>query len=321
MSYVIGIDLGGSSVKAVAVTTAGEALARINSDFDSTERMAWAEKVQACVHQIQNERGGPALSVGVSAPGLASADGRSISYLPGRLHGLEGLNWTEQLHTAKPVPVLNDAHAALLGEVWLGAARGFQNVILLTLGTGVGGAAMVDGRLLRGRIGRAGHLGHISLGPDGSPSICGTPGSLEVAIGNCTIQERSSGRFQTTHDLIAAHLAGDADASAIWLRSVNALARAVCSFVNILDPEAVIIGGGIARAGGALFEPLQRFLDPIEWRPGGHRVKLLPAQLGEFAGAYGAAYNALECQVEHSSEPGSSRGNEAQIPQSSKPRR
>ena len=255
--------------------------------------MEWAEKIRALVQQLQQERCGPAGSIGVSAPGLAAADGRSIVCMPERLQGLEGLDWTKFLGAPKMVPVLNDAHAALLGEAWVGAARGFENVIMLTLGTGVGGAAMVDGRLLRGHIGRAGHLGHASLDPDGPPDCAGTPGSLEVAIGNCTIQDRSGGRFRTTHDLIAAHLKGDAEASAIWLKSVKALAAAICSFINILDPEAVIVGGGIARAGAALFGPLQRFLERMEWRPGGHRARILPAHLGELAGAFGAARNSL----------------------------
>jgi glucokinase len=294
MSYALGIDLGGSSVKAIAVTPSGKVLTRHNIDFDPAKKLDWAEKIRALVREITVERGAPADSMGLSAPGLAAADGRSIACMPERLQGLEGLDWAAYLEAPKTVPVLNDAHAALLGEVWVGAARGFQNVIMLTLGTGVGGAAMVDGRLLRGHIGRAGHLGHSSLDPDGPPDCAGAPGSLEVAIGNCTIGERSGGRFQTTHELIAAHLKGDAGATAIWLKSVKALAAGVCSFINILDPEAVIIGGGIARAGGALFEPLQQFLNPIEWRPVGQRAKILPAQLGEFAGAFGAAFNGLK---------------------------
>ena len=296
MNYAIGIDLGGSSIKAVTATPAGEALSRHNVEFDPAKNMEWAEKIQALAQQLQRERGGPAAGIGVSAPGLAAADGRSIACMPERLQGLEGLDWTTYLDAPSLVPVLNDGHAALLGEAWVGAARGFANVILLTLGTGVGGAAMVDGRLLRGHIGRAGHLGHSSLDPDGPPDCAGTPGSLEVAIGNCTIQERSGGRFQTTHELIAAHLKGDAEASAIWLNSVKALAAGVCSFINILDPEAVIVGGGIARAGTALFGPLQRFLERMEWRPGGHRARILPAQLGELAGAFGAAHNSLRCK-------------------------
>jgi glucokinase len=297
MNYSIGIDLGGSSIKAVTATPAGEALSRHNIDFDPEKNMEWAEKIRALEQQVQQERGGPAGSIGVSAPGLAAADGRSIACMPERLQGLEGLDWTKLLSAPKMVPVLNDGHAALLGEAWVGAARGFANVILLTLGTGVGGAAMVDGRLLRGHIGRAGHLGHSSLDPDGPPDCAGTPGSLEVAIGNCTIQERSGGRFHTTHELIAAHLKGDAEASAIWLKSTKALAAGICSFINVLDPEAVIVGGGIARAGAALFGPLQRFLERMEWRPGGHRARILPAQLGELAGAFGAAYNSLHFKM------------------------
>jgi glucokinase len=203
------------------------------------------------------------------------------------------LDWTSYLGAAQPVPVLNDAQSALLGESWLGAAKGFTNVIMLTLGTGVGGAAMVDGHLLRGHIGRAGHLGHTSLDVNGPADVCGTPGSLEVAIGNCTIEERTHGRFKSTHDLVAAHLAADAEASSYWNQSVRALAAAIVSFINLFDPEAVIIGGGIARAGRALFEPLQQYVSEMEWRPGGHAARLLPAMLGELAGAYGAARNAI----------------------------
>lgn len=294
MSYAIGIDLGGSSVKAVAVTPEGKTLAEAVASFDAEASMDWSRKIRAVVEEIQSQQTESASHIGLSAPGLAAKDARSIAHMPGRLQGLEGLDWGSFLKTSRPVPVLNDAHAALLGEAWLGAARGFQNVIMLTLGTGVGGAAIVDGHLLRGHIGRAGHLGHVSLDLDGSPDVCGMPGSLEVMMGNCTIAERSQGRFQTTHDLVAAHLAGDAEASHIWLRSIRALACAIGSFANVLDPEAVIVGGGVARSGEALFEPLRQIVSEVEWKSVGYQVKILPATLGEFAGAFGAAGNAMQ---------------------------
>lgn len=296
MSYAIGIDLGGSSVKTVAITPEGKTLAQSTLNFDAAARMDWAQKVREILEQIQREQKTAPSHIGLSAPGLAAKDGRSILHMPGRLQGLEGLDWTSHLKSPRAVPVLNDAHAALLGEAWLGAARGFQNVIMLTLGTGVGGAAIVDGRLLRGHIGRAGHLGHTSLDIDGSTDVCGTPGSLEVMIGNCTISERTHGMFQTTHDLVAAHEAGDPEASYFWLRSVRALACAIASFVNILDPEAVIIGGGIARAAEALFDPLRECVAEIEWRSAGYAVKIVPAALGEFAGACGAARHAMQLE-------------------------
>jgi glucokinase len=222
--------------------------------------------------------------------------------MPGKLRGLEGLNWTDALKASHVVPVVNDAHAALLGEFWVGAAVGYRDVVLLTLGTGVGGAVLTDGRLYKGHFGRAGHLGHISLNPDGTPDIVGTPGSLEQAIGNGTLPERSNGRFTSTRELVAAHLNGDEKASEVWLRSVNKLAAGITSIINALDPETVIIGGGIAQSGAALFEPLAAFLTRIEWRPLGHRVRILPAALGDIAGTLGAVYYAMNCGLETSAQ-------------------
>lgn len=293
MSYLLGIDLGGSSVKAVVVTPAGETLARFNESFDPERRLHFAETIQGLLGRVTSQRGQPPDRIGLSAPGLAARDGRSIAFMPGRLDGLVGLDWTDYLKAEKPVAVLNDAHAALLGEVWLGAAKGFTNVIMLTLGTGVGGAAMVDGRLLRGHSGKAGHLGHVTLDLHGPPDVCAMPGSLEYQIGNYSIAERSGGRFATTHELIAAYRVGDTQAKEVWLRSLEALAVAIGGFANVLDPEAVIIGGGIARAEGDLFGPLEPMVRRAEWQVCGHQVKLLPAQLGELAGAYGAAWNAM----------------------------
>ncbi|MBI3876692.1 MAG: ROK family protein, partial [Verrucomicrobia bacterium] len=171
-TYLLGLDLGGSSVKAVAVTPRGEVLGRWQKSFNQRRSLEFARTIRALVKRIVAERRRKPACIGLSAPGLAARNGRSIAFMPGRLAGLEGLDWTNYLGFSKPIPVLNDAHAALLGEVWRGAARGARNAVLLTLGTGVGGAAMVDGRLLRGHIGRAGHLGHVSLDPGGAPDIC-----------------------------------------------------------------------------------------------------------------------------------------------------
>ncbi len=293
--YVLGIDLGGSSVKAAALTTDGSVLAEAHRPFEAERPGHFAETVRALAREMIHERGSAPASIGMSAPGLPARDGRSIAYLPNRLDGIEGLDWSRFLDLGIPIPVLNDAQAALVGETWLGAARGRSNVVLLTLGTGVGGAAMVDGHLLRGHIGKAGHVGHISLDPEGPPDICGTPGSLELAIGNVTVGERSGGRFSTTLDLIEAHLAGDPDASRIWLTSVRALAAAIVSLTNVLDPEVVVVGGGIAAAGEALFEPLRARIGAIEWRVSGHAVLVVPARLGDKAGAVGAARQGWQC--------------------------
>lgn len=290
---LVGVDIGGTRIKVAAFTLDGIEIGhwfRDSEDHPAKGLPRFAETVRQILCEIASD---DAL-VGISSPGLVAKDNRSIAYQPGKLQGLEGLDWTNLLQRHRVVPVLNDAHAALLGEVWAGAAAGLQDVILLTLGTGVGGAIMCDGKLLRGHLGRAGHLGHISLAPKGEKSIFGIPGALECAIGNYNVKTRTGGRFNSTRELVEAHLLGDQAATKVWIESVHNLAQAITSFISVLDPEAVIVGGGIAQAGPALFEPLARFLDDMEWRPAGNRVRVIPAALGAWAGAYGAAWNALK---------------------------
>ncbi|MGV3532092.1 MAG: ROK family protein [Chthoniobacteraceae bacterium] len=283
----LGIDLGGTQIKAVVLDRDGGVLQRERVETGDSDAQPWAERIGAIAAKHRE------LPVGLSAPGLAARDRHSIAYMPGRLAGLENLDWTDYLQRSSLVPVTNDAHASLLGEAWIGAAAGLRDVMMLTLGTGVGGAILSEGRLLRGVIGRAGHLGHICLDVTGPPDIVGTPGSLEDFIGNHSIRTRSGGKFATTHELIAAYRERDPFASELWLRSIRALACGLVSLINVVDPEAVIIGGGIAQAGAALFDPLAQELDALEWRPGGHQVRIIPAQLGEWAGAIGAAREAM----------------------------
>ena len=298
MIYAIGFDLGGTNMKVAAVSAEGETLEKFAfpTEDGAAAQTFWIQRIREQVRRIANEQDGDLYGIGLAAPGLADTDARSIRWMRGRMESVQGLDWTEALGGEHFVPVLNDAQAALLGETWLGAAAGSRNAILLTLGTGVGGGAMVDGALLRGHIGRAGHLGHICLNPDEKPDIVGTPGSLEDAIGDCTIAHRTQGRFKSTAALLAAVGEGDAFAAEVWQRSLRFLACGVVSLVNAFDPEVVLLGGGISRAGDALFPPLQSLLDVSEWRPTGEKIKLVPAALGEFAGAYGAAYRALQEQ-------------------------
>lgn len=290
MEYTIGIDAGGTNVKAIAVDRLGNL--RQSSTTPTGDFAKWSQGVRALVREIEEAQGGPAAGIGLATPGVIAADGLSVATTSGKMPGLDGVNWTVFLDRPISVPLLNDAHAALLGETWIGAGIGFQNALLLTLGTGVGGAILADGRLLRGWRGLAGHLGHTSVNADGPLSFMKTPGALESAIGNSYLAERSGGRFTSTEQLVSAAAAGDQQAAEVWQRSVRILASAIGSFINAFDPEAVIIGGGIAKAGSALFEPLARELERVEFRIDERRVQILPAQLDEWAGAYGAARNA-----------------------------
>ena len=292
--FALGVDVGGTNVKILAVSPEGGILEEQRFPTADNPQAEWSAHISQTVAEIQS-RLGPCDAIGVCCPGLVASDGRGIAWMQGRLAALVGLDWTNLFQHRQPVPVLNDAHAALLGEVWLGGARGYGNVVMLTLGTGVGGAIMCDNRLLKGHLGRAGHLGHISLDPLGSKDIVHTPGSLEDAIGECTLRQRGRGRYSNTATLVQAAEAGDAEARGIWLTSLRALAAGLTSIINAVDPELVVLGGGIAQAGRALLEPLRGFLDEFEWRPTDQGVRLELAQLGDRAGAYGAAWNALNC--------------------------
>jgi glucokinase len=290
MSYAMGLDIGVTNVKAAGAAPGGEVLFRetFATHADSPE---WPARVKAHWEWLEN-RHGRAEWLGVAAPGVARADGTSIRWMRGRLAEVQDLKWGQYL--GRPVTVLNDAQAALLGEVWQGAGRGVTNAILLTLGTGVGGAAMVDGRLLRGHLGRAGHLGHICLEIDGERDIANTPGSLETMIGNYTIALRSGGRFDSTHAVVEACRRGDEEAMRVWDKSLDALACGIASLINVLDSEVVIIGGGIAVAGELMFGRLRDRVRKAEWSLDGEHVRIVPALLGEFAGAIGAAWNAMQ---------------------------
>src|SRR3954451_14419238 len=184
MRYAIGIDIGVTNVKCVVIGDGGEILLRDQTETHA-ERSDWPQGVKNYIAGIEIQRG-EAQWLGIAAPGLASPDGSCIGWMQVRLVEVEGLKWAEFLGRKRAVPVLNDAQAALLGEVWKGAAAGARNAILITLGTGVGGAILCDGRILKGAIGRAGHIGHVTLDVDGAKDITGAPGTLEAMIGNYT---------------------------------------------------------------------------------------------------------------------------------------
>lgn len=295
MDYAIGIDLGGTNIKFLAIDIEGNILQELCCETADKEGEFgdWPHRIAQTINDIEVDRASKASWIGLSAPGMNDRQKRTIISYPGRLKGLEGLDWTTFLKRSQPVTVLNDAHAALYGESWKGSASKHKNVIFLTLGTGVGGAFSINGELQSGFTGRAGHFGHTCLNPDMPLDIKNSPGSIEMMIGECTIKERTNGRFNSTKELVDAHLAGDKQASEIWLRSVYLLACALSSFINILDPEVILLGGGISQAGTALMDPLHRFMDKVEWRPEGQAVPIKFATLGNRAGALGAARYAM----------------------------
>ncbi|MFS4415313.1 ROK family protein [Maribacter sp. 2307ULW6-5] len=291
----LGVDVGGTQIKWVLLNDQGDLLdkGRMPTDDGDTSAGAWKAKISRLMGEMvhrQTSKGAPAPSLGLSAPGLANDKNTMILHMPKRLQGLEGHDWSKTL--GMPVTVLNDGHAACLAEYEAHyKPLGIQHFMMLTLGTGVGGGLVLNGKLYQGHLQRAGHLGHATVNMYGAPTMTNMPGSLEDAIGNYSVAQRTEGRFGSTKDLVSAFAQGDEKATQCWLTSVDALAVALASLTNIIAPEVIVLGGGIAAgAGQHLLTPLKKAMASYEWRPGGAKVEIKLAKLGGLAGATGAAH-------------------------------
>jgi glucokinase len=291
MNTAIGIDLGGTRIKAVVIDEGGNVLHQIYTATNDGDGAVWKDAVQKTVTELLKRMKQQSAVVGLSAPGLPDETNTMIACMPGRMQGLENLVWKDLLQ--HPAYVINDAVSAMLAEATFGAAKDKKHVVMLTLGTGVGGAILIDGKPYQGAFSKAGHIGHMVIDDEGDCDVTGMPGSLEECIGNCTVEKRSKGRFKSTHELLIAYRDGDECAKEVWLKSVRQLAIGLASVTNILSPQVIVLGGGITEAGDALFEPLQRYMEQYEWRTGGNKVDIVKASYGDLAGAIGAACFAM----------------------------
>jgi len=288
---VIGIDLGGTRIKSVAMDKHGTILEQLYEPTRDGDDAIWKKATAACIDKLKSKLDTSDFVVGISAPGLPNEKNSAIAYMPGRLQGLENFEWSKFFK--HKTWVLNDAVSAMMAEAKLGVAKEKKHAVLITLGTGVGGAILIDGKPYQGSFQKAGHIGHITLHHEGEPDVTGMPGSLEDAIGNCTIEKRSHGKFKDTHALLKAYRSGDHFARTVWLTSVKKLAIGIACVTNVLSPEIVILAGGITEAGNDLFEPLDHFMALYEWRAGGTQTTIIKSQFGDMAGAIGAACFAL----------------------------
>lgn len=305
---VLAADLGGTHLRVAAIEQTGKI------QFRSKRQTPKADKpdviVEAIVDAVNDCRKSDAMAgksiaaVSIAVPGTVSFNERRVMTVP-NLPCLENFDLGPVLQERLGCSVLieNDANAAAVGEKWLGAARGYQNVICITLGTGVGGGIILDGKLLRGVDGSAGEIGHISVDPfSGVRCKCGNEGCLEVyASGTGIVRmaiESLSGQAMwtlqaegalTAERLFAAAMNGDKLALNVFRRMGSYLGVGIANLVNLLNPEIVVIGGGVAN-GWELFE--ESMLSTVARRSfpaPAKRVKITRAQCGDDAGLLGAA--------------------------------
>jgi glucokinase len=233
MKQAIGIDLGGTRIKGVVVDEAGNLLQQVYMPTNDGDEAVWKKAVADTVNELRQGLNGNVV-IGISAPGLPNKENTTIAFMPGRLEGLENFVWRDYLQY--PAFVLNDGVAALVAEAKTGAAKNSTNAIMITLGTGVGGALLINKQPYQGSFNKAGHIGHMVINDSGEHDVTGMPGSLEDCIGNCTIVRRSKGKFTSTHELVKAYRDGDEFAKTVWLTSVKKLAIGLASASNFISP-------------------------------------------------------------------------------------
>ncbi|MEN3316160.1 MAG: glucokinase [Acidimicrobiaceae bacterium] len=303
-----GIDLGGTKCLGVLVD-GGEIVAEARVPTPSGTDALVAE-LAGVVDALRGPGSVAIDGVGIGAPGLV--DRRGVLRVAPNLAVEPDLELRAVLEAALGVRVVvdNDATCAAWGEREVGAARGFDDVILVTLGTGIGGGIISDGRLHRGANGFAGEIGHMVIHPDGPRCPCGQQGCWErfasgnglgrlareavaEAPGGSRILELAGGDIEGVRGehVTAAVAEGDAQAGEVLGRFAWWTALGLANLANIFDPEAFVLGGGLIRAGEALLAPTRAALAELSFGAGRRpEVTVVAAQLGERAGAIGAAF-------------------------------
>jgi len=286
INQVVGVDLGGSAIKLGRFLRDGTCLESITVPTPQPANpKPVVRAIASGIKQLNLNHTCGAIGLGVPGP---TDNDRRIAKKSINLPGWDDVpvaDWLEA-DTGLTTVLENDANCAAIGEAWLGAGQNFQDFILLTLGTGVGGGIFLNGKLFTGRYGAAGELGLITLNPDGYPCRSGNQGSLEQYASIASIRRRTGKEPEEMGQLAQA---GDPTALKFWQDYGKLLGAGLASLIYVLTPEAVIIGGGIS-ASSKFFLPST--LTEIETRvvsPSRSGLQLLTAKLGNQAGMLGAA--------------------------------
>ncbi len=314
--YVVGLDMGGTNIRTAAVSKEGAVLLMLRAPARAKGTAAeTVENISTQVRALQDaarRKGlGRALAIGVAVPGPLNVR-TGVIYAAPHVKAWRSFPLRRHLERVlgRAVIVENDANAWALGEYWRGAARGCKNVVLLTLGTGVGGGLIVDGKIVHGRSGMAAELGHVVVEPEGLRCDCGARGCLEAyasASGLCGLLKQRlhlneselpakyldrGGEF-SARGLTNAARRGDPIAIEIFEVAGRYLGVALASFVNIFNPEMIVIGGGVAGALSLMRRSMMREVKARAFAAAVAQTRIVKAALGPEGGVVGAAYAAI----------------------------
>ncbi len=305
---LLGLDIGGSSLKAGLVDLNGK-LVRRESVATPTSLIDFRRLADSLISRVAS--GTQIVAAGIGCPGIIHSSSTRVENLPGRMNYLQGFILRDLMEGIVPPDALiladNDARAALAGELMFGSARGKSNALMLTLGSGVGGAIALNGILVRGFSGVAGHIGHMTVNPQGSYCLCGNRGCLETYFSARAFEVEALAAIQrgcdsllrqrfgadplsiTCLDVFDCAGEGDPIARSIIERGMRYLGGVIAGLLHTLDSEVVILGGQIIQAGPALLDPLRRDVERRTHSLLGRTVPIVTASVGENSGIIGAA--------------------------------
>jgi glucokinase len=322
--YILGVDLGGTNIVVGAMPEDGSreiafrsSPTRASEGEDSvTERII--QMIEDVIAVTSAETGAVRedfIGVGVGAPGPLDREKGIIITAPNLGWKMFPLRDRIQAATGLHITLDNDANCATLGEAWTGAAKGAKNVIGVTIGTGIGGGIIIDGRLYHGASDIAGEVGHMTIDANGRRCKCGNYGCIEAYASGPNIALRAVEALEsgaesslpsyvggdlskiTAQTVYQAAQAGDELGLEVVHDTAKFLGAAVAGLINIFNPEAIVIVGGVTLAGESLFTPLRREVSRRAFKPAVKVCRIVPGELTGVAGVYGAARAYVE-QVE-----------------------
>jgi glucokinase len=315
--WYVGVDLGGTTIKMAFLTSYGEIVTKWEIPTNTEDggihiTMDIAKAIDYKLKELNQEKQ-HLLAIGMGAPGF-------IEMETGFIYQAVNIGWKDfplkdrlEVETGLPVTVDNDANIAALGEMWRGAGDGAKNLLCVTLGTGVGGGIIANGQILHGASGMAGEIGHItSITTGGSPCNCGKTGCLETiasatgiarlateAVASANENSMLKQLFDqigalTAKDVFDAVNKGDELAAEVLDETAFHLGLAIANLSNAFNPEKIIIGGGVSKAGDALLEPLKKHFERFALGRVAESAEFKIATLGNDAGVIGGAWLAKQ---------------------------
>lgn len=300
--YSIGVDLGGTNLRAAAIDKSGNILDKVSGLTNFAEgREAVLSDITAAIEKMRARRGTAGLAgIGLDVPGFIRIKEGFLTGSP-NLPYLENYPVRDEISRRLGAPVIleNDANAAALGEKWMGAGRNVDDLVLLTLGTGIGGGIISGGRVLRGCVGMAGELGHQTVVPNGNPCGCGNQGCLEKHASATAVSAMAAmlqlGEHPTSKEVCEIALeSGDRGerARAVWRIMGEALGVALSNLINIFNFPLYLLSGGMLPAWEFFAPHMMRVIEQRSsiYRLSRKETRITQAELGNEAGLYGAAY-------------------------------